>query len=137
MAKRYALKGVNDDRSECVVCGKIELKRVMWLVELDAEGNEIGDPLHCGTTCGAKLMQRKVSVVNKAVNSFGKKLYDHREWMWYQSEWGKRHNEELEANRGQNYRQRRESGLMDRLTQYRKDFDAWFTTQPISFEIEQ
>lgn len=134
--KRYALKGINDDQTECSVCGKIELKKVMWLVELDEEGNEIGDAFHCGTTCGAKLMKRKISVVNKAVNSFNKKLYDYREWMFSQSEWGKKYQEELNANRGQSYRQRRESGLMDRLNQYRKDFDAWFATQSVSFEIE-
>lgn len=136
MAKRYALKGINDDRTECEVCGKIELKRVMWLVELDEEGNEVGDAFHCGTTCGAKLMKRKLSAVNKAVREFDGKLYRQKEWAFSQSEWGKAYQKELEANRGQSYRQRRESGLMDRLAQYRKDFEAWFAIQPVSFEIE-
>jgi hypothetical protein len=61
--KRYALKGINDDQTECSVCGKVELKRVMWLVELDEEGNEISEPFFCGTTCGAKLMNQKISKI--------------------------------------------------------------------------
>ncbi len=56
MTKRYALKGINDDQHECAVCGRVELKRVMWLAEIDAEGSEISEPFHCGTTCGARLL---------------------------------------------------------------------------------
>jgi hypothetical protein len=29
--KRYGLKGINDEETTCCVCGKIELRRVMWL----------------------------------------------------------------------------------------------------------
>lgn len=68
--KRYALKGINDEQHECAVCGRIELKRVMWLVELDADGGEIGIPFHCGTTCGAKLLGYTQSKVNTAVKNY-------------------------------------------------------------------
>ena len=54
--KRYALKGINDDQHECAVCGRVELKRVMWLVEIDADGSELSEPFHCGTSCGARLL---------------------------------------------------------------------------------
>ena len=54
--KRYALKGINDDAQTCTICGKVELKRVMWLVELGSEGDEISEPFHCGTTCGARML---------------------------------------------------------------------------------
>lgn len=69
-AKRYTLKGVNDEENSCVVCGKIELRRVMWIAELDEDGNEVGDAFHCGTTCGAKLLKRKISHINNVVKNF-------------------------------------------------------------------
>lgn len=68
--KRYALKGINDDSTVCSVCGRVELKKVMWLVELDSEGNETGDPFHCGTTCGARLLGYTQSVVRTKVEQF-------------------------------------------------------------------
>lgn len=70
MDKKFVLKGVNDDETTCDICGKVELKRVMWIVEVDADGNEVSEPFHCGTTCGAKLMNHKVSVVTRVANSF-------------------------------------------------------------------
>lgn len=77
-SKRYGLKGVNDEAETCVVCGKVELKRVMWIVELDADGNEISEPFHCGTTCGAKLLGKKVSAMVKMANSYKSEVYFRR-----------------------------------------------------------
>lgn len=134
--KRYALKGINDDRSECVVCGKVELKRVMWLVELDAEGTEVGDAFHCGTTCGAKLMQRKISVINAAVNNFDTEVRKIRERMWFQSEWYANRQAELEAAHGMAFAERRSSGLLDRLNGYERSFSEWFSQQNIAIEIK-
>jgi hypothetical protein len=68
--KRYALKGINDDESMCAVCGKVELKRVMWLVELDADGNAISEPFNCGTTCGAKLLGYTQSKITTKVKNY-------------------------------------------------------------------
>lgn len=70
MTKKYALKGINDEESVCVVCGKVELKRVMWVVEIDSDKNEAGEPFHCGTTCGAKLLGQKISHINAVVKNF-------------------------------------------------------------------
>jgi hypothetical protein len=72
--KRYALKGINDEQHECAVCGRIELKHVMWLVERDADGCEIGIPFHCGTTCGAKLIGYTQSKINTAVKKYAANL---------------------------------------------------------------
>lgn len=55
--RRYQLLGVNDDETTCCICGRVELKRVMWLQEMDREGGRMGDPFWCGTTCGAKLLK--------------------------------------------------------------------------------
>ena len=77
--KRYALKGINDDAHECAVCGKVELRRVMWLVELDADGSEVGEPFHCGTTCGAKLLGYTHSKVATKVKNFPGLVWAKRE----------------------------------------------------------
>lgn len=79
--RRYALKGVNDDETECSVCGKIELKKVMWLVELDEEGCEICEPFPAGTTCGANLMRRKISHVRQAAKSYSLQAFMERAGM--------------------------------------------------------
>jgi len=76
MTKRYGLKGINDEQHECSVCGKVELKRVMWLVELDDDGNEVGLPFHCGTTCGANLMNQKISKVRTAIKNLRSYEYE-------------------------------------------------------------
>ena len=72
--KRYALKGVNDDQHECSVCGRVELKRVMWLVSLDADGNQEGEAFHCGTTCGAKLLGYTQSKMATKVKSYASEV---------------------------------------------------------------
>jgi len=56
MTKQYTLKGINEDHDTCEVCGKTDLQKVMWLSEIDSDGNESGDPIAAGTTCGAKLL---------------------------------------------------------------------------------
>lgn len=69
---RYVLKGINDEYTTCEVCGKTELRRVMWLAELDADGIE-GEAFAAGTTCGAKLLAGKGisrKTVNDAVKNF-------------------------------------------------------------------
>jgi hypothetical protein len=67
MATQYTLKGINDDQDTCSCCGKTGLKRVMWLMELDAEGNESGEVFPMGTTCGAK----KLGMSSKSVSIQG------------------------------------------------------------------
>lgn len=55
MNKRYEILAINDEQSTCVVCGKIELKRVVWMKD-----QETGEILHVGTSCAANL--QKISV---------------------------------------------------------------------------
>lgn len=54
---RYRYLGTDDAESTCSCCGKQNLKRVVWLVELDEDGNELGEPRHYGTTCAAHLLR--------------------------------------------------------------------------------
>jgi len=71
----YGLKAINDEATECEVCGKVELKRVMWIVELDTDNNEQGNPFAVGTTCGAKLLSYTQSKVNTICNNFEHQVY--------------------------------------------------------------
>ena len=52
----YRLKAVNSDHDTCSVCGKTDLKKVMWLSELGNDNNDFLDPFPAGTTCGARLL---------------------------------------------------------------------------------
>ena len=70
MSKKYGLKAVNDEESICANCGKVELKQVMWLVELDSDGNEISNVFPVGTTCGAKMLKTGVSKMRTAAKNF-------------------------------------------------------------------
>ncbi len=79
--KKYALKGINDDQSVCAICGKVELKRVMWIVELDNNGNEVSDPFHCGTTCGARMLGYTQSVMKTKSNKFESYVNNQRSFM--------------------------------------------------------
>jgi len=47
---RYIIKGINEDESVCELCGKINLKRVVWLEDV-----ETGHLTHVGTSCASKL----------------------------------------------------------------------------------
>lgn len=68
--KRFALKGINDEAQTCAICGRVELKRVMWLVELAQDGSECGEAFHCGTTCGAKLLGYTQSAMSTKVKNY-------------------------------------------------------------------
>lgn len=84
MSKRYGLKGINDEAQECVVCGRVELKRVMWLVELDSDGNEVSDVFHVGTTCGARLLGYTQGKMKSTVDGFAGKVALHRQQLFCQ-----------------------------------------------------
>jgi hypothetical protein len=58
MTTTYTLKGCNDEETICARCGRTELNRVVWLAELDEDGNE-SKPEPYGTTCAARLLTPK------------------------------------------------------------------------------
>lgn len=55
-ATRYAVNGTNDDEHVCAKCGRTELRRVVWLTPLDADGNPVGPAQPYGTNCAARLI---------------------------------------------------------------------------------
>lgn len=135
MEKRFSLKGINDEESVCSVCGKVELRRVMWLVELDADGGEIGEPFHCGTTCGAKLMGRKIAQVKKVVDNFAATLRNRRNDLFWSRV------EELGRERilsqltGLSFGERKIHPLWAELQRIEDEARTWADAQPITIEL--
>ena len=61
---RFQFLGVNDDRDFCECCGKQELKRVVWIEDL-----ETGEVKHYGTTCATNPAKAFGVKVNKAIRN--------------------------------------------------------------------
>lgn len=138
MAKRYILKGINDDETTCDICGKVELKRVMWVVEVDADGNEVSESFHCGTTCGAKLMQQKISVVNRVVESFEGKVR-HEQWKIAQAkenELGVADVLETLHKECKSFAERQQHPLWAKLAEIRAEARSFAESQNITVEIK-
>jgi hypothetical protein len=74
MTKKYAYKGTNNDKESCDICGRTNLKKVMWLAELDESGNELGHVIAVGTTCGATLLDYSNKDFAKAIKSAAQDL---------------------------------------------------------------
>lgn len=89
----HKLKAINSDHDTCEICGKTNLKKVMWIAELDADGTEM-EPFAAGTTCGAKILGVKTTGGIKRVSIRIKELafeqisaakyalYENRELFW-------------------------------------------------------
>jgi len=67
MNNRFKVLGINDDRDFCEICGKVELKKVVWL-----EDKETGEIFHAGVNCAAKKMSVKATEIKKEINAFTK-----------------------------------------------------------------
>lgn len=55
MTTSYRVHGISDDTDTCEICGKTELRRVVMLAVLDADGNQ-EDLLYAGSTCAARKL---------------------------------------------------------------------------------
>lgn len=60
----WKLVGINDDSTECDVCGRIELKATMHLVAED------GSELRAGTSCGARKLGTTTKRMNDKVKAY-------------------------------------------------------------------
>ena len=80
MTKKYGYKGMNNDTETCERCGKTDLKKVMWLIELDPDGGELGEAFAVGTTCGATLLGYTQKDFNKATKSAVLELERKKSW---------------------------------------------------------
>lgn len=129
--KKYALKGINDDQTECAICGKTELRRVMWIVELDPDGSEIGEPFNCGTTCGSKLLNRTAPQLRKEIENYPKSVYMRRHEMKIEraNQLGR---EEIDNQlAGLTFKERIAHPLYKELTRIWEDAKIWADQQQI------
>ncbi len=135
--KRYALKGINDEKHECAVCGKVELKRVMWLVELDADGNETGEAFHCGTTCGAKLLGYTASKMATKVKGFDGEVQRKRDGMFWNHSSTKTANAVMaELNKlTLTFAERQAHPLYVEYKRLVADARTWADAQPVAIEL--
>lgn len=80
---RYQFLGVNDDRDFCECCGKVDLKRVVWIEDL-----EEGTIKHFGVVCAqnpAKAFGNKVSAsIRSAATNFDRRVRESRNWAWWE-----------------------------------------------------
>jgi hypothetical protein len=53
----YRMHGISDDTDTCEICGKVELRRVVMLQVLDADGNP-EELIYAGTTCAARKLAK-------------------------------------------------------------------------------
>jgi hypothetical protein len=53
---RFRYLGTTDVTHVCEKCGKDELRKVVMIVPLDAEGNDDGEPAYYGSTCAARAL---------------------------------------------------------------------------------
>ena len=78
---RYTVKGVNNDEETCSHCGRTNLKRVVWLSALDADGNE-GTVAHYGVDCAARLITSTgTKTSGKEVHNLGKAINYAEKWV--------------------------------------------------------
>lgn len=56
-AAKYIVKGINDDQDYCELCGRKDLKKVVWLAAVLEDGSE-GGLIHAGCDCAAKLLSQ-------------------------------------------------------------------------------
>jgi hypothetical protein len=54
----YRVHGTTNDTDMCEHCGKEELRRVVMLMVLDADGNGT-EVIHVGTTCASRLLAKR------------------------------------------------------------------------------
>lgn len=60
----WKIKGLTDAATTCEVCGRMELKRTVFLV------TEEGDELYAGTTCAARKVGVPAAKMRDAVKAF-------------------------------------------------------------------
>lgn len=129
--KKYALKGINDDQTECAICGKTELRRVMWIVELDADGSEIGEPFHCGTTCGSKLLNRTAPQLRTILTNYESKISLRRHELAHAKETELGREEILQQLTGMTWKERTAHPLWAKLHEISEAAHTWANQQQI------
>ena len=128
---RFLLVAVNDEESTCAVCGRVELKRVMWI--RDAASGE--EPFAVGTTCGAKLLGIPTAKVNTTVKNYAMLVervrygfyISHPSWLAARIE--------LEKCTGLTYAQRKLTPEFAEYHRLDKEAHDWAYAQKVEIEL--
>ena len=86
----WTIKGINDEKDFCELCGKTELKRVVWMM------NDDGELKHVGTSCAAKMAGFTVKEQKKAEKNWIDSI---REKQSNEINWARNHSPEAKAYR--------------------------------------
>ena len=139
MSQKYQLRGINDEETVCSICGKIHLKRVMWIERMDEDGTVIGDAIHCGTTCGARLLSEKYSVsqMRTVVRNWEAYVKIEKEKLSRQHPNNDRCNEIINHwnNMDMSFRERMADPLYAKYNALRREIRDWVNSQPISMDL--
>ncbi|WP_338704383.1 hypothetical protein V2W30_41405 (plasmid) [Streptomyces sp. Q6] len=77
---QWIIKGVVDDTDTCECCGRTNLKRVVALMPLDADGNEEGDVSYYGTSCAATALRWTHTRVANTARAANARANSRDEW---------------------------------------------------------
>jgi hypothetical protein len=136
--KAYALKGVNDDECTCSYCGKVNLSQVMWLTELDEEGQPVGEVFNVGTTCGKKLLKVTQSKINTMVKNFGLRVWEKQQELMAQHPLQQKIYDlqnELDSLGRLDYEERMNHPLMLEIHTTRRTLKQWIEAQEILIPV--
>ena len=128
---RYALLAVNDEESVCAVCGKPELKRVMWL--RDVENGE--EPFAVGTTCGAKLLGIPTAKLNTTVKNFASIVERKHYSLYLQHPSWELARRELDACTGLTWAERKANPHFAEYHRLDKEAHDWAYAQKVEVEL--
>jgi len=131
--KKYACVAINDEATDCSICGRKELKRVMWLVDVD----EDGEPFPVGTSCGATMLEYTQSKINTFANNFAHEVWKIRWSMQQQKEAELGYNriiEELNAM-SLSFSERRHHPLNEKIHEIREIAKNWADAQSVMVSI--
>lgn len=67
---KYRITAINDEYDTCSLCGKPNLKKVAWVVEIDNDGNVISDAQPVGMDCAGKMLKWGNAKTRKAITLF-------------------------------------------------------------------
>ena len=84
----HRILGINDDETSYCLCGKQNLKKVVWLAELDTDGNHVNTTF-VGTTCASYLLTgvKTVKAGNQVFKAAEELHEAHAMWLSASGSW--------------------------------------------------
>jgi hypothetical protein len=76
---KYQVKGTTDDVTQCMNCGRPDLRATVMLGVLDADGN-VEDVVYYGTDCAARVTGRKQAAIKREAQAADHEHAQRVEW---------------------------------------------------------